>query len=143
VSPHVGGTGASRYERGTKFPPRAGTRVLPPHGGGERRGIGDACAQNRFLSLPFQRASGTTCLPVMGKREKATKREESTRGFLQAAPLTPPKFGGLVRWGLSVTRMVWWFYHRSLVAYAPAAGAVVYCEMVRLSRFKFRNLCVV
>jgi hypothetical protein len=31
------------------------------------------------------------------KREKASKREESAGGFLQAAPVTPPKFGGLVR----------------------------------------------
>jgi hypothetical protein len=33
------------------------------------------------------------------KREKASKREESARGFLQAAPLTPPKLVGLVRFG--------------------------------------------
>jgi hypothetical protein len=31
------------------------------------------------------------------KREKASKREESAGGFLQDAPLTPPKIGSLVR----------------------------------------------
>jgi hypothetical protein len=67
-------------------------RVIPCHGHGERRGIGDACAQIRFFSFS-------------GKREKASKRERSTRGFLQAAPLTPPKLGGALRF--DYPKLVW------------------------------------
>jgi hypothetical protein len=106
-----------RYERGTEdvalrqtrvYPPRAGTMAYRPRGGTRaipRNGAGSAaaprgCLRSTTLFL-FSLPEGFRHYvpPCTGKREKATKREESTRGFLLAAPLTPPKFAGLVRFG--------------------------------------------
>jgi hypothetical protein len=98
-SPATGGdVGLSRTARDGGFA-AARRRGAPRHPWG-------ACAQIRFLSLPFQRASGTTCLPVP-ERERKLQRESKAQGaFYKDAPLTPPKLGGLVRWGLSVVSIV-------------------------------------
>jgi hypothetical protein len=92
-----------RHGRKTEDAARRQTKVLPPHGGGERRGIRDACAQNRFFSFSTE------------KKRKSYKKRKERQGLFTNPPLDPPKIGGLARFGSSVTCIV--SAPTSLIAY--------------------------